>query len=175
MAHGAIRVSSLSDRFLDNLRAHAASGSETSVSRLPDDLEEVIDPPAITTQEVATRHELEGTGITTRPTVADLESARTGVTEASLGVARYGSVVLPGGADGAELISLYPTHHVILLPASHIVDDLQATFDHLEETQGTDTRTSIMATGPSATADMGELVYGAHGPTEVHVLVVTDR
>jgi len=29
-----------------------------------------------------------------------------------------------------------------------------------------------MATGPSATGDMGALVQGVHGPSEVHVIVV---
>jgi L-lactate dehydrogenase complex protein LldG len=32
----------------------------------------------------------------------------------------------------------------------------------------------VFATGPSATADMGELVYGAHGPREVAVLLVEE-
>jgi L-lactate dehydrogenase complex protein LldG len=29
----------------------------------------------------------------------------------------------------------------------------------------------ILATGPSATADMGALVQGAHGPKEVEVII----
>jgi len=32
-----------------------------------------------------------------------------------------------------------------------------------------------LATGPSATADMGALVRGAHGPERVHVLLIDDR
>jgi len=33
----------------------------------------------------------------------------------------------------------------------------------------------ILATGPSATADMGDLVLGAHGPRAVHALLLEDR
>jgi L-lactate dehydrogenase complex protein LldG len=38
----------------------------------------------------------------------------------------------------------------------------------LRETRGS----AVLATGPSATADMGALVQGAHGPKEVHVVVI---
>lgn len=34
---------------------------------------------------------------------------------------------------------------------------------------------AILATGPSATADMGALVQGVHGPRTVHVVLVEDR
>jgi len=33
----------------------------------------------------------------------------------------------------------------------------------------------ILATGPSATADMGGLVRGAHGPKEVHVVLLSEK
>jgi L-lactate dehydrogenase complex protein LldG len=32
----------------------------------------------------------------------------------------------------------------------------------------------VLATGPSATADMGELVLGAHGPESVHVVILDE-
>ncbi|TKX83368.1 hypothetical protein EXE43_24625, partial [Halorubrum sp. SS5] len=32
----------------------------------------------------------------------------------------------------------------------------------------------VFATGPSATADMGGLVHGAHGPKEVHVVLLRE-
>ncbi|MFB6362014.1 MAG: LUD domain-containing protein, partial [Halobacteriales archaeon] len=35
-------------------------------------------------------------------------------------------------------------------------------------------RSAVLTTGPSATADMGELVTGVHGPGDVHVVAVTD-
>ncbi len=168
-------MSELIDRFLDNLRAHAGDGTVTSSAKLWADLKHVIEPPAITTVSLFDRYDIDAPAIDANPTVGELEVAETGVTEASLGIARYGSVILQGGIEGDELISLYPTRHVILLPSSAIVEDLPAAISQLTTAHETSVTTSIVATGPSATADMGELVYGAHGPTEVHVLVVNDR
>ncbi|MFB6268738.1 MAG: lactate utilization protein C, partial [Halobacterium sp.] len=34
---------------------------------------------------------------------------------------------------------------------------------------------AVLATGASATADMGEIVTGVHGPQSVHAVVITDR
>jgi L-lactate dehydrogenase complex protein LldG len=34
---------------------------------------------------------------------------------------------------------------------------------------------AVLATGISATADMGATVYGVHGPRAVHAIVITDR
>ena len=33
---------------------------------------------------------------------------------------------------------------------------------------------AVLATGPSATADMGELVYGVHGPRETHAIILEE-
>ena len=59
--------------------------------------------------------------------------------------------------------------------AWHDLDEITAAFERLGPTLRNDAVTTILATGPSATADMGALVKGAHGPMEVHVLLVEDR
>ncbi|MFW5900663.1 MAG: LUD domain-containing protein, partial [Halodesulfurarchaeum sp.] len=48
-------------------------------------------------------------------------------------------------------------------------------FERLEAEFTAGDLSGILATGPSATADMGATVHGVHGPSEVHVIVVTDR
>lgn len=108
------------------------------------------------------------------PTAADLEAARTGVTAARLGIADYGSLVLQGGPDSTEAASLFPELHVAVLQASDVVPDMAAAFERLART-ARDGHSAILATGPSATADMGALVRGAHGPKRVHVILVEDR
>ncbi|SEO87933.1 L-lactate dehydrogenase complex protein LldG [Halogranum amylolyticum] len=111
------------------------------------------------------------------PTPADLREATTGVTKASLAIADYGSLVLESSPESAEQVSLFPDLHVAVLHESDIVDDMAAAFEWLGprlRADGDDGKSAILATGPSATADMGELVRGAHGPKEVHVVVVTD-
>lgn len=117
---------------------------------------------------------LDETSIEMHPTPTALEAAKTGVTVAELGIASYGSVVIRDTRDGTEPVSLFCDLHVAVLRERDIVADMPAAFEWL----GTELRTgssAILATGPSATADMGSLVYGAHGPTDVHVLILTDQ
>jgi L-lactate dehydrogenase complex protein LldG len=47
-------------------------------------------------------------------------------------------------------------------------------FSWLAEHVTSEGGSAIVATGPSATADMGALVKGAHGPKVVHVVVLDD-
>lgn len=110
--------------------------------------------------------------VTTNPTPAELNAAVTGVTSASLAIAEYGSLLLRADAAGSEPISLFVDRHVAVLQADDIVPDMPAAFEWLGS-ELRDTRDSvIVATGPSATADMGALVQGAHGPKTVEVVVV---
>ena len=113
--------------------------------------------------------------VETDPTVADLEAAKTGVTAAGYGVADYGSVVIQGGPAGEEPVSLYADEHVAVVAASDVLPDMEATFDRLAEDVREGTGQAVIATGPSATADMGALVKGAHGPIEVTVVLLEDR
>ena len=115
----------------------------------------------------------------TDPTPADLDAAATGVTAASLAVADYGSVALPCRSDGAELVSLFVDRHVVVLDESAVTPDMETAFERFAESpsdsesqSGPESR--ILATGPSATADMGALVQGAHGPKDVTAILVED-
>jgi L-lactate dehydrogenase complex protein LldG len=112
--------------------------------------------------------------VTVDPTPAALERAATGVTPATFGVANYGSVLLPSTADGAEAVSLYPKLHVPVVRASDVLPDLPEALDRFGDMAREDDASSIVATGPSATADMGELVLGAHGPEAVHVVMLDE-
>ncbi len=107
------------------------------------------------------------------PSPATLQAATTSVTGASLGIADYGSVVLPSTADGSEQVSLFADLHIAVLRASDIVSDMPTAIDRLGP-QFRDGDSAIIATGPSATADMGSLVRGAHGPKDVHVVLLED-
>jgi len=72
-------------------------------------------------------------------------------------------------------VSLYVDEHVAVVAASDILPDMDATFDRLAEDIRGGTGQAIIATGPSATADMGGLVKGAHGPIDVTVVLLEDR
>jgi L-lactate dehydrogenase complex protein LldG len=50
--------------------------------------------------------------------------------------------------------------------------DMPAAFERIGELIREGRDDLILTTGPSATADMGALVKGAHGPREVHVVLI---
>jgi len=112
--------------------------------------------------------------VTVDPTSAALERAETGVTPASYGVANYGSVLLPSTDDGAELVSVYPKLHVPVVRASDVLPDLPEALDRFGDAAREEDLSAIVASGPSATADMGKLVLGAHGPEAVHVVMLDE-
>lgn len=105
------------------------------------------------------------------PTPASLDAATTGITAASMGIADYGSVVLPATSSGAEQVSLFPELHIAVVRTEDVVPDMKTAIERLGS-HLCDGGSAIVATGPSATADMGALVRGAHGPKEVHVVVL---
>lgn len=160
--------------FTDSLRG-AATVHEATVDSFPETLESAIDPPAIGTALPFDGVSLDGTAVETDFTPADLEVAQTGVTHATLGIGDYGTIALPSNSDGVELVSLYTPRHVAVVAASSIEQDMKTTYERLSEYFEAGVDTQILATGPSATADMGTLVEGVHGPHEVHVIVLEDR
>ena len=154
-------------------------GLEVGLERVPaadtsERIETIVEEPA-----VGTPLPFEGVrlpeSVTTEPTTADLEAARTGVTPVGFAIAEYGTVVVESTAEGTEPISLYPERHVAVVAESDIVPDLSTGFDRLETAFERGQDSVVFATGRSATADMGDLVYGVHGPGNVDVIVVEDR
>lgn len=159
------------DRFKRTVGAYDVGVRRVQPSAVRETIADLLSGPA-----VGTPLDIEGASlpeaVTTGPTTAELEAAETGVTTASLAIAEYGSVVLRATPEGSEPISLFNDLHVVVLRESDIVPDMATAFewfgDELRETRDS----AIIATGPSATADMGALVQGAHGPKEVEVIVV---
>ena len=147
---------------------------QTTSEQFKSTLVPLLDTPAVGTplpfENVSLPDAVEGD-----PTVQELETAEAGVTAAGYGIADYGSVIIQGGPDGEEPVSLYADEHVAVIAGSDVLPDMDTTFDRLAEDIRSDTGQAIIATGPSATADMGELVKGAHGPMEVTVVLLEDR
>ena len=107
-----------------------------------------------------------------KPTDEQLASAEVGVTDVFAGVARTGSICLSITGKLGGVISLFPRKHVAVLEAKNIVPrprdvfslDYFPTRDH--------TSNIVFITGPSATADMGSLVHGVHGPGKLHIIIL---
>lgn len=101
-----------------------------------------------------------------------VKAAATGVTAGTLGIADYGSVLVESTPPEAELVSLYADTHVAVIRAEDIVDTMTDAIAEIGPRLRDDGGNAIVATGASATADMGALVQGVHGPGEVHVVIV---
>jgi L-lactate dehydrogenase complex protein LldG len=153
----------------------AATVHESSSATFTGVLDEAIEGPAIGTPLPFEGVSLADTPVETDFSPADLERAETGVTPVTVGVGEYGSVAVPSDAAGSELVSLYAPRHVAVVAASDVAGDMKASYERLAEEFADGRDTQVLATGPSATADMGTLVEGVHGPHEVHVIVLEDR
>lgn len=163
------------DAFVDAARDVDAAVTRTTAAEFTATLDEVVATPAVGTPLPFDGVSYGGTSVDPEPTAADLADATTGVTAGALGIADYGSVVLQETGAGEELLGLYPDRHVVVVAASDVVADMPAAFEALEGAFAEGLTDAIVATGPSATADMGSVVTGVHGPREVHVVVLEDR
>jgi L-lactate dehydrogenase complex protein LldG len=133
-----------------------------------------VDEPAVGVPLEGVGVSLAETGVTVDPTPAELKRARTGVTPVAFAIADYGSVVVPSTASGVELVSLFVDRHVAVLDGTTVRPNMEAAFELLADSTREGGGSSIVATGPSATADMGALVRGAHGPSDVRFIVGED-
>ncbi|WP_336327576.1 LutC/YkgG family protein [Halovenus sp. HT40] len=152
-----------------------ATVHETTAEEFAETLQSAIEAPAVGTPLPFEGVSLAETAVETEFTPGELQWAQTGVTPARIGIGEYGTVTLPSDAAGTELVSLYAPRHVAVLPASGIEPDMKAAYERLSDDFREGTDTQVLATGPSATADMGTLIQGVHGPHEVHILVLEDR
>ena len=155
-------------RRLDDLGVTVTEGPRSACAELVD---EAAGEPAV---GVARAAELPDR-VETEPTTADLREAHTGVTAAELGVAAYGSVAIEADRAGTEPVSLFVDRHVVVLREADLVPDMPDAFEWLGPKARDESSDVVFATGPSATADMGGLVHGAHGPKEVHVVLLREE
>ncbi|QZY00966.1 LUD domain-containing protein [Halobaculum rubrum] len=160
------------DRFAESAGEYGVELTRTTAESLPGTIESVITTPVVGAPLPWDDCSLPEP-VPTDPSPAELDAAVTGVSAASLAVADYGSVVLEATPGGGEPVSLFPDEHVVVLREDDIVPDMETAFEWLDEQFRDTGGSAIVATGPSATADMGSLVKGAHGPKEVHAVVVT--
>lgn len=102
----------------------------------------------------------------------ELASCDVGITDAFAGVARTGSVCITVDHDYAGLVSLLTRMHIAVLSAETIVERPADLF-HAGCLGGKALqRNFVFVTGPSATADMGPLVRGVHGPHQLHIVIL---
>lgn len=106
------------------------------------------------------------------PDSDELVHSGAGVTEAFAAVARTGSVCVDVSYQRTGMVSLLAPLYVAVVAAENIVPRPRDLFSpEFLDGKGL-TRDFVFVTGPSATADMGPLVRGVHGPHRQHVIVL---
>jgi L-lactate dehydrogenase complex protein LldG len=161
--------------FEKSLASLSVGRTRTTSGGFTDALADVIDPPAVGTPLPYEDVSLDGTEVQVDPTPDQLQAATTGVTPVGGAIAEHGTVLVESRPEGDEVVSLYPARHVPVLRESDLLQHVSAAIPHLGERFATGMDSTVLATGASATADMGEPVEGVHGPKDVHVVVLTDR
>jgi L-lactate dehydrogenase complex protein LldG len=103
-----------------------------------------------------------------------LESATVGLTGAIAGLARTGSIVFHADSYHGRLASLLPPVHYAVLYADQLYPDLAAWLSTVRAGSAiADSSNTVIITGPSRTADIAQtLTLGAHGPKELHVVLI---
>ncbi len=95
-----------------------------------------------------------------------------GITAPAIGVADSATLVDLTGPGRPRSTSLVPSIHIALLDRKNLVADLAEAYALLREKKPPDSL--VFITGPSKTADIeAQMVHGAHGPREVHIIVLS--
>ena len=165
----------LAATFADALDDLGVGSTRTAAADFPSALAAAIEGPAVGTSLPFDGISLDVADVTVSPTPDQLHAATTGITPVFGGIAEYGSVVVESRPEGDELIALYPERHVAVLRERDLVAGVDDATDDLRERFAAGRDSAVLATGVSATADMGATVEGVHAPREVHVIVLTDR
>lgn len=144
-----------------------------SLNKLTEDFEEIlcINPTSLP-QELFDNFLSNGKVITS-PVKEQLKDAKVGITDTFAGIARTGSICLELTNSYTNHASLLSTWHIAVLDARKIVPQPRDIFKEGLVLKKGNPRDFVIITGPSATADMGKLVRGAHGPAKLHIIILT--
>ncbi len=113
-----------------------------------------------------------GLEVEARPANGDDKS---GITGSYCGIAETGTLMLLSGEQQHATTSLLPETHIALVSLSRIVPCMEDAWDLFRQEVGDFPRQVNFVSGVSRTADIEmTLVYGAHGPFRVHVIIIDE-
>lgn len=104
-----------------------------------------------------------------------VDGDRASVCAAFAGIAETGTLMLLSGPDSPTTLNFLPELHIVALAAERIVGTYEDAFVRLRASRGAAAMPRVVnwITGPSRTADIEQtLLLGAHGPRQLHILVI---
>jgi len=168
------------DLFATNVRDYGATVHRVNPDALPRTVHEICRERGVRTMVTAPgfpEQLVTGAGVVlmrddSPMSPSSLERADGVATNAALGIAETGTIVLVSGSGmGRRAISLVPDVHVCVIDENQVVATVPEAMDALATSA---TRPITFVSGGSATSDI-ELVRveGVHGPRVLHVVLVT--
>ncbi|MGE5316087.1 MAG: LUD domain-containing protein [Acidobacteriota bacterium] len=142
----------------------AASGDDCILLSEPDDL----DPALFSVFRLNSR-------VVTHPVPDQFRTIPIGVTDAFCAVAATGSVCVTMSSGLTSPASMLTRRHIVLVDERSIVERPRDVFSEELGKKGGLQRSFSFITGPSATADMGPLVRGVHGPGALHIIILAQN
>ncbi len=103
------------------------------------------------------------------------ESVDAGITGTVGALAETGALALWPSVEEPRTLSLVPPLHIAIVKKSGIVSNFPELTEENQWNKGMPTN-AILISGPSKTADIQQtLAYGAHGPSQLVVVVLLDK
>lgn len=98
------------------------------------------------------------------------------LTDCFAGIAETGTLMLHSKSDSPTTLNFLPDIHLVLLRSSQVLGVYEEAWSKLRESRGDHwPRTVNMITGPSRSADIGQVLQmGAHGPCVLVIFMLND-
>lgn len=117
---------------------------------------------------------LDGHGLLTVRRGEALPQDLVSVVAAEGGIAETGSLLLLSGPNAPTSLNFLPDIHIICVRAADVAGGFETVWSKVRSQEAMP-RTVNLITGPSRTGDIEQtILMGAHGPRQVHVIVVHD-
>jgi L-lactate dehydrogenase complex protein LldG len=158
----------LVDLFVDRVEDYRAVVTRCAAGEVEDRIRDALGGAGRVVVAPGLRYDVPGGVADEGQTALELDDVDAVVTEASVGIATTGTIVLEHGTgQGRRALSLVPDLHVCVVRESQIVPGVPDAVAALDPH-----RPQTWISGPSATSDI-ELsrVEGVHGPRNLHVIV----
>lgn len=188
-----LAASQFQQTFIQNLQDNHAEVIEVTASQLPDQLAQQLQHQRIgrcvignSDNGLALARQLPQLEVLDGELSSEewFQRVDAGVSFAEFGLAATGSLVLITGPQEPRRLSLVPPLHIVIIRQSQLLADFnqlvahdswQHLFDRDADADAAPATNVLLISGPSKTADIQQtLAYGAHGPKQLCVLLVSD-